>query len=201
MPDLPMTSFPNVPSDDGVLTAVVDTGVIQRHPLIEPRLHSSFDFTGEGPEDVDGHGTAVAIIAILQAPMLQLLNIKVYARDAPFAEDVRRIAAGVHIAIEQKAQVLNLSVGDARPCGPRHEAMCVAVRDALDAGMQVLVAGEAQCPAVCDDRVIVVSEIDPVTEEAITAAQATISAPSPGRVKFVPWNEWVAREPRSMGGR
>jgi membrane-anchored mycosin MYCP len=193
MPDLPMANFPDVPTDDGVTVAVIDTGVMRHHPLIEPRLRRDFDLTGEGPEDIDGHGTAVAIIAILQAPMLQLLNLKVWAKGASFEEDVRRLADGIHIAVEQGARILNLAVGDARPCGPSHEPMCVAVRDALDAGCEVVVAGEARCPAGCDERVIVVSEIDPVTGEAIAGAAPTISAPSPGTTKFVLWSEWLAR--------
>ena len=48
---------------EGVTIAVLDTGVLSHHPGLKGRLVGSADFTGEGPEDYDGHGTAVALIA------------------------------------------------------------------------------------------------------------------------------------------
>src|SRR5436305_7026612 len=47
----------------GTVLAVLDTGVWLEHPTIAAALTDCVDFTGQGPNDEHGHGTAVALIA------------------------------------------------------------------------------------------------------------------------------------------
>jgi subtilisin family serine protease len=58
-------------------TAVLDSGFLLSHPWIGPRLIESVDFTGEGPEDLNGHGTMVALLTLVQVPLAGLLNVKI----------------------------------------------------------------------------------------------------------------------------
>lgn len=43
--------------------AIIDTGVLPEHPAIKERLAKTLDYTGEGPEDQDGHGTICTILS------------------------------------------------------------------------------------------------------------------------------------------
>jgi hypothetical protein len=49
------------PTDN--LLAILDTGYMQKHPMLAGCVRDSMDFTGEGIEDTAGHGTLAALIA------------------------------------------------------------------------------------------------------------------------------------------
>ncbi len=67
---------------EGMVIAVLDTGVLSHHPGLKGRLVDSADFTGEGPEDYNGHGTAVALLAAgPNRPGPSILNVKVLDRN------------------------------------------------------------------------------------------------------------------------
>ncbi len=70
------------------LFAILDTGLLSEHPLINGRVAEEVDFTGEGPEDGNGHGTAVAIrITIPDIP--RYANVKVVKANGRGSPDYR----------------------------------------------------------------------------------------------------------------
>ncbi|HEX3999416.1 MAG TPA: hypothetical protein VHX65_12770 [Pirellulales bacterium] len=58
--------------------AIVDTGLMLDHPLLKSCIEGSKDFTGEGPEDLHGHGTIRALQVRLMFPFkIRIFNVKV----------------------------------------------------------------------------------------------------------------------------
>lgn len=67
---------------ENIITAVFDTGVMHGHPVIAACLERSVDFTGEGTEDLNGHGSVVALqLCSLADDMLRLWSVKVVRGD------------------------------------------------------------------------------------------------------------------------
>jgi len=104
----------------GIRIAIVDTGIDPNHPDLEGRVAASADFTGEGPRDAHGHGTHVAGIAAGSgvasggkyrgvAPEAALYAAKVLHSDGGGLTST--VLAGLEWAVEQQAQVINLSLG------------------------------------------------------------------------------------------
>jgi hypothetical protein len=136
-----------------ITVAVVDSGIDLNHPDLVDRLRTDgFDFvTGNAdPSDRNGHGTHVAgiIAAALDnaegiaglAPDVQLLPIRVM--DAEGRGSDRAIAAGITYAVDQGAQVINLSIGATLLLAAPDVSSLIsrAIRQALDAGVVVVVA-------------------------------------------------------------
>lgn len=111
---------------EGVLIAILDTGIDPTHPLFRGRIVGGRDFidgdddptdVGNGFDDdgdgrVDeayGHGTHVAGIAALTAPGARFLIVRVL--DADGFGDMAQVATGIDWALERGARVLNLSLG------------------------------------------------------------------------------------------
>ncbi|MFF4350295.1 hypothetical protein [Streptomyces sp. NPDC001530] len=62
-----------------VRVAVIDSGVLRDHPLLAGRLaEDPRDVTGEGAEDICGHGTVQAIRQVLYDPGCQLVVVKAF---------------------------------------------------------------------------------------------------------------------------
>lgn len=136
-----------------ITVAVVDSGVDLNHPDLAARLRTDgFNFV-EGnadPSDRNGHGTHVAgiIAAALDnaegvaglAPDVRILPIRVM--DAEGQGSDRAIAAGITYAVEQGAQVINLSIGATLLLATPDVSSLIsrAIRQAIDAGVVVVVA-------------------------------------------------------------
>lgn len=111
----------------GITVAVLDTGVDATHPFlaasIEPNgvnmVDNTFDISDSGngvDDDADGavdemvgHGTHVSGIVVQVAPDARILPVKVLDSDG--VGDAFFIAAGIYYALEQGANVMNLSLG------------------------------------------------------------------------------------------
>ena len=103
--------------------AVVDTGVYYNHPHLSPNIFTrnnqmvGFDFyNGDSfPIDDNGHGTHVAGLAAGTlsgiAPRAKIMPIKVLGRDG--RGDFGTIVAGILYAVDNGADVINLSLGGA----------------------------------------------------------------------------------------
>lgn len=102
----------------GIKVAVLDTGVEQDHPDLEPNIKEAVDFTSSanGPQDTDGHGTHVAgIIAarangfgvIGVAPEAELFCAKVV--DNGFSQ-VKWIIDAIDWAIKKKVDIISMSL-------------------------------------------------------------------------------------------
>ncbi|WFF02623.1 type VII secretion-associated serine protease mycosin [Micromonospora sp. WMMD964] len=110
----------------GVTVAVIDSGVSATHPLLTGRVLEGRDFNGlpanKGQCDLVGHGTMIAgIIAGREgtgvpfsgiAPAARILPIRVLPdlRDTDDPQLPGQIAAAIDWAVEQGADVINLSL-------------------------------------------------------------------------------------------
>jgi hypothetical protein len=110
----------------GVVVGIVDSGVDDTHPALtgldslgNPRMAAEADFVpGEGPsaDDVYGHGTWVSSVALSSdatytgmATDARFVNARVLNNTGGFDNDVQ-VKNGIGFAIEQGADVLNLSL-------------------------------------------------------------------------------------------
>src|SRR5690606_8717367 len=110
-----------------VTVAVIDSGV-EPHPDMRDNLLPGIDVadggTGDGREDHDGHGTAMAGLIAAHgrggnsgvlgiAPAAKILPIRYETPTMPGGEigAGRRVAKGIDWAVAQGAKVINLSIG------------------------------------------------------------------------------------------
>jgi len=142
----------------GVTIAVIDTGVDPTHPTLsgsiapggneftdhpddpmDPYAPGDFDDRCNGLFDDDdllldevvGHGTAVAGLALMVAPDAQILPIRVI--DDEGTGTAFRVAKGIYYAIDQGADVINLSLGSLADV----EIIADATKEAVDLGIIV----------------------------------------------------------------
>lgn len=176
---------------NGITMAILDTGMLSKHPWLQPRIVGSVDFTGEGTEDRNGHGTVVALIASLAAPGAGLLNVKVLGHDKNgFEED---LIAGLRWAAEHEARVVNLSLGVERePACIGSCQLCAETRKIVqETGVLVVASagnrpGSPACPANCEAVLSVGATDLSGTHVADYSAAAQVYAP--GTVMMVPFS-------------
>ncbi len=127
----------------GVRIAVLDTGIDPDHPDLAGGIEQARDFTGEGIEDHNGHGTHCAgIIAarrneigfIGSAPMASLLIGKVLRSSGGGSLDA--VVAALHWAVEERVDIISISLGADRGGARLFEA----VHRALANGVIVICA-------------------------------------------------------------
>ncbi len=115
-----------------ILVAVLDTGIDQSHADLEGKVLAEANFTGSPtPGDIHGHGTHVAgIIAASSdngigiagvAPQCRLLNVKV-ADDRGQCQ-ATALAEGIVWAVDNGANIINISIGLKEPCQELAEAI------------------------------------------------------------------------------
>jgi membrane-anchored mycosin MYCP len=154
----------------GQLIAIIDTGVYP-HPRLRDRLRGGGDYLtgGDGRDDCDGHGTAVAgLLAGAPsaddgfsgiAPGAQLLAIRQISQrfTVPVdgshrpAGDVVTLAEAVVLAVNQGAKVINIS-----------EAACLPAADAAEQGVLL----QAALRHAAQEDVVVVAAAGNVSPEA-----------------------------------
>jgi subtilisin family serine protease len=117
---LALTAAHALSQGEGVVVAVIDTGVQLQHPVLAPLLTAArIDFVDgdDEPDDVfddgtnygAGHGTHVAGIIHMVAPQAQIMPIRVLDTDGRGYSAV--VAEAVLFALENGANVINLSLG------------------------------------------------------------------------------------------
>jgi len=99
---------------DNVKVAVLDSGVNQDHPLLQGKVLSQFDFTGNGTGDRFGHGTAVASLVATVAPNCKIIDIKVL--NDLGQGDFTKMMQGCEKALELGAQIINMSMAGGDGC-------------------------------------------------------------------------------------
>lgn len=140
---------------EGVRIAILDTGIDPYHPDFAGRIAATADFTSEGPQDRDGHGTHVAGIAAGSgraskgryrglAPEASLYIAKVLGREG--AGLMSDVMAGIEWAVEQEVEIINLSLGGDPPCDGT-DALSETCDVAVEKGYVVCVAAGNGGPA------------------------------------------------------
>jgi tetratricopeptide (TPR) repeat protein len=99
--------------------AILDSGIMHSHPLLKDVTIVDQDFTGEGPEDRNGHGTFVTLTYLAgvsiacgdtqRLPKPRILNIKVLRKDG--RGDRNDVKNGMQWAVDHGAKILNMSLG------------------------------------------------------------------------------------------
>ncbi|NIK55358.1 S8 family serine peptidase [Kribbella shirazensis] len=108
----------------GVKVAVVDSGIDSGHPALAGKVTAAADFTGEGTQDDLGHGTHVASLVAGTgagsdgarhgvAPGVELISSKVL--NAQDEGTTSGVIAGMEWAVEQNADLVNVSLGGRAP--------------------------------------------------------------------------------------
>ncbi|WCO65736.1 S8 family serine peptidase [Iamia majanohamensis] len=127
------------------VVAVIDSGVVPL-PVVVPRLAAPrIDLTGEEAGRPDPHGTAMAGIVADRAPEARLLDVRVLDEDGRAPAD--RLAAGVARAVDEGAEVVNVSAEV--PAG--HPPLVAALRRADREGAVVVLAAGNEGRDLDDD--------------------------------------------------
>ena len=125
-----------------VRVAVIDSGVHADHPHVGS-VAGGIGIVGDGRVDTDyvdrlGHGTAVTAVIREKAPAADIYCIKVFDRE--LAATGKVLIAAIEKAIEQRADIINLSLGTQNR---DHEAsLASVVHEAAEGGTIVIAAGE-----------------------------------------------------------
>jgi serine protease AprX len=184
----------------GVKVAVVDTGIDPEHADFAGRIVAVTDFTGEGTADNNGHGTHVAGIIAGSgaasdgqyrgvAPGASLMAAKVLKGDGTGL--MSDVMAGIEWAVQQGAQVINLSLGGPpTPCDGS-DALSATCDAAVQAGVVVCVAAGNSGPSArsvgspgCARQVITVGAAVASPTDYDTIADFSSRGPTAdGRVK------------------
>jgi subtilisin family serine protease len=150
---VPLLEVPHVWTDSGrgsgVKIAIVDTGIDLAYPDFKDRIRATRDFTGKGSvADGHGHGTHVAGIAagsgaagggryVGVAPEALLYVAKVL--DDNGGGMMSDVMAGIEWAVDEGAQVINLSLGAPGP-GNGDDALSTLCDAAVEEGAIVCAA-------------------------------------------------------------
>jgi subtilisin family serine protease len=150
---------------NGIVVAVVDTGVDYTHPDLGSGLGPSYKVIGgydfyngdADPMDDNGHGTHVAGIVAANgvitgvAPDASILAYKVLGADG--SGSTSKVISGIEAAMDPNgdgntsdhADIISLSLG-----GPAQDGdpLCLAVREAVNAGVVVVVAAGNDGPSL-----------------------------------------------------
>lgn len=166
----------------GVVVAVIDTGIDLNHPDLKGQTVTGYDFSGNNdsdPSDEEGHGTHVSgtiaakkdgsgVVGI--APDAKIMPLKVFgdagARDSDIFE-------AINYAVRNGADVINMSLGGCGSCsGSQWQTVLNSV---TTAGVTVVVAaGNYGNSAGCADYGI--SGINPTLTPASCSGIITVGA-------------------------
>ncbi|MGW2399769.1 type VII secretion-associated serine protease mycosin [Kitasatospora sp. NPDC001664] len=127
----------SVTKGDGVIVAVIDSGLDPNHPDLVGQVLPGFDPGGKGREIVptgDGHGTSMAAIIAAKGHGNGegMLGVAPGAKILPIfkntADNLNGVPEGIRWAVDHGAKVINISQGGATPTSaPEQEAVDYAL--------------------------------------------------------------------------
>lgn len=140
----------------GIIVAVLDTGMAPDHPLLNSSITAGYDFVrmtndiydrGNGLDDsgnglIDefvGHGTHVSGIIVTEAPGVQIMPIRILNSDG--VGTYWEVAAGIRYAVDHGAKIINMSLS-----APRLTASLTAALDYASAQGVIVVAAAGTGP-------------------------------------------------------
>jgi hypothetical protein len=187
----------------GVTVAILDSGVAPHNAFANGRVRSIDIGQGvlPGTLDSDGHATAVASLAggtapgaTGVAPASDLLSIRV--TNAEGVSDLFTLAQGIITAVDNGAQVINISLGSYQ----QSSAITNAITYAYEHGSVIVAAaGNDQAAQLtwpaADPRVISVGAVDALGQQvSFSNSGANLSSTAPGLGLSTAWpgNEIVS---------
>jgi len=113
----------------GIIVAVLDTGLAPDHPLLSSSIAAGYNFVGMSSDIYDrgnglddtgngqidefvGHGTHVSGIIVTEAPGVQIMPIRVLNSDG--VGTYWEVAAGIKYAVDHGARIINMSLSAPR---------------------------------------------------------------------------------------
>jgi subtilisin family serine protease len=138
---------------EGVKVGIADTGITLNHPDLRDNILDAKDFSKSrtGPSDGNGHGTHVAgIIAASQnslgmigvAPKAKIVAAKVLGDDGSGGSS--QIAKGIDWLVDQKVDIINMSLGSPTP----DEGIHRSIKRAVEAGVFICCAAGNEGPSL-----------------------------------------------------
>lgn len=92
--------------------AFLDTGILPEHPMFKPYIRETIDFTGEGIEDANGHGSICTWIFLCDSAINCEINLyiaKILSNNGEGSE--KDMIKGIEWAKEKGVRFINLSAG------------------------------------------------------------------------------------------
>lgn len=195
--DLP-TAWNLTSSDEEVVVAIIDSGVSPTHPDLTSRLlpgYNAIDGSANSA-DVVSHGTHIAGIIAADgsngigtagvAMDARILPVRVVADNGSITIDA--IVAGIYWALENGADILNLSFGAVTPSVLEHEAVVAAT----NMGVPVIAsAGNAATkisyPASYPETISVGALTDAGNRSNFSSVVSRVDVAAPGELIFSPY--------------
>lgn len=197
---------------EGIKVAVLDTGIDATHPDLAPNFKKGRNFTTSNPDDYldrQGHGTHCAgIIAgcdnmvgiVGVAPLAELYVAKVLGDQGNGG--ISAIVKGIDWAIEEKVDVISMSLGCSKDPGP---ALHDAIKRARAAGIVIVAASGNEnthvgWPAVYEE-VISVGAVDQTFGRADFSnfgQELDVTAPGVDILSTYPTNQYAKLSGTSM---
>jgi hypothetical protein len=184
------TSLPDNPqfSQKAIKIAFLDTGLLHNHPHFKNFKIEDKDFTGEGPEDENGHGTVMTLLAVgvltyyggaQGSSNVELLNVKVLGRDG--TSDSDDIKKGMQWAVDQGAEILSMSLVVPKSANPD---VCALAAKLIKENHVRIVAAAGNDPKVPVCPALGEGVISAGAEEVKSAMEPTITRSS--EMAFLP---------------
>ncbi|KAJ3123536.1 subtilisin-like serine protease [Nowakowskiella sp. JEL0407] len=140
------------PGGEGIDVYVLDTGIKTNHTEFEGRATFLRDFTGEGDDDLVGHGThvsgSIGGVTFGVAKKVSIFGVKVLAL---YGGSTSTAIAGINFVIgrvgalnKEMKSVINMSLG-----GGKSLSLNAAVESAVNAGIVVVVAAGNKAQDAC----------------------------------------------------
>lgn len=193
-----LAALHRVSTGRGVRIAVIDSGVDQQHPDLQGQLERASSFVDDLPPPPELHGTAVAGIIAARADnrqgiagvapdarLLALRACKQAGADQTLCSTLS-LAKALHAAIDDGAQILNLSWG-----GPPDKLLGLLLDQAMARGAAVVAAQPTRPGQFPGGHPGVLTVATAASGPAFASLGDTVSAPGRDVPSTVPGGGWA----------